>query len=220
MSEPTESANSYDCFKYLASRVTDELVISGIGFHEWLALTPGREANCPLGALGATVPLALGIASSLPHRKVVCLTTDGDILFEVGVLLPVGNYRPKNLVIIVNDNEVYQSTGKGKNGYWPTMTRSKVDLVELAKASGINNSLAVRTVKDFESLVDKALVENSLRFIVLKSLAAPLRAFRPDTDNVEYKYRFLRYIERMEGISILPKQSQDRSLLMPGRQKS
>jgi thiamine pyrophosphate-dependent acetolactate synthase large subunit-like protein len=105
-----ERANLYKCFEFLAANVRDMIVVSGIGFFDWLALTPEREANLPIGQMGTTVPLAMGIVCSLPHRKVLCLTTDGDLLMELGVLPPLGREKPKNMIVVVNDNEVYQQT--------------------------------------------------------------------------------------------------------------
>ncbi len=211
-------ADPYECFSTLASRVKNEIVVSGIGFHEWLALTKGREANCPLGQLGTTVPLALGIAACLPHRKVLCLTTDGDLLMELSVLPPLGKEKPKNMVVIVNDNECYQTTHSGPRGYWPTFSASSTDLASVAKACGMEKSVTVNSTEEFATELDIALVENQLRFIVIKTEPSLFRMFRPDIDNVEYKYRFARYIERTEGINILSKQQQDRPLLGPDKQ--
>jgi thiamine pyrophosphate-dependent acetolactate synthase large subunit-like protein len=208
-----ERANLFECFSYLASKVTDEIVVSGIGFFEWLGLTAGREANLSIGQMGTTVPLALGIASCMPNRRVLCLTTDGDLLMELGVLPPLGKEKPKNMIVIVNDNEHYQQTHEEGRGYWPTLTASGTDLEAIAKACGIEHTATVRSSQQFKSELDDALKEERLTFIVIKTVPLPYRVFRPDIDHIEAKYRFARYMERSEGFSILPKEQQDRSLL-------
>lgn len=213
-------ADLYECFKFLALNVKDEIVVSGIGFFEWLALTPERDANLPIGQMGTTVPLAMGIACSLPHRKVLCLTTDGDLLMDLSVLPPLGKERPNNMIIVVNDNEVYQQTHAGRKGYWPTFTASGTDLRSVAEACGIKNAVTVTSVEAFATEFRKAVIMNELNFIVLKTQPVLLRAFRPDIDHVEYKYRFVRYIEKTEKVSIMAKEKQDRALLQSPSRKS
>ena len=198
-------ADRYECLKYLASRVTDELVVSGLGYQEWLALTEGRAANCSNGHLGTTVGTALGIAVCLPHRKVLCLTSDGDLLLELSALPPVGQVNPANLVVIVNDNESYQTISKGPRGYWPTLTASSTSLEGVAKACGITAAVTVRSTEEFKTTVDEALSEDRLMFIVMKTEPGPFNAVRPDIDGIEAKYRFARYIESTETVSILPR---------------
>jgi len=163
--------------------------------------------------MGTTVPLAMGIATSLPHRKVLCLTTDGDLLMDLSVLPPIGNEEPNNMVIMVNDNEVYQQTHQGKYGYWPTFTGESTDLEGVAKACGIRNSITVRSTARFKSELNRALRKNELRLIVVKTKPTPLQVFRPDMDHFEYKYRFARYIERTEEVHVLAMEKQDRALL-------
>jgi thiamine pyrophosphate-dependent acetolactate synthase large subunit-like protein len=209
----TQKADAFECFKYLASKVTNEIVVSGIGFFEWLGLTAGREANLSIGQMGTTVPLAFGIAINLPYRKVLCLTTDGDLLMELGALPPLGKLKPNNLAIIVNDNEHYQQTHAGENGYWPTFTGSGTDLEIIAKGCGIENSTTVTSTTEFASQLDRVIEENKLSFTVLKTEPSKLKVFRPDIDHIESKYRFARYMERSERLSILPKEQQDRALL-------
>lgn len=206
-------ADPYKCFKYLSQTVTDEIVVSGVGFHEWLGLTAGREGNCPVGGMGTTVALALGIAQSLPKRKVICLTTDGDLLFDLSILPSLGAVRPNNLVVIVNDNECYQTTHADRHGYWPSLTKTNTDLAAVARACGIDKAVAVYSEAQFASKVSLALRKEELGLIVVKTAPRLFMGFRPDTEYTEHKFNFAHYVERIEGIQILPLQKQDRTLI-------
>ena len=75
------------------------------------------------------------MALGLPHRKVVALDGDGSLLMNLCSLPTIARMRPKNLVHIVFDNEVYEASGSKK-----TATGAGTDLVGMARAAGIKNA--------------------------------------------------------------------------------
>jgi phosphonopyruvate decarboxylase len=79
-----------------------------------------RELNFYMqGSMGHALALGLGVAISQPQRRVVVLDGDGAVLMHMGTTATVGAIAPENLVHVVIDNGVYESTG-GQ----PTMARS------------------------------------------------------------------------------------------------
>lgn len=195
-----EKLDRYECLKYLASKLTNELVVSWTAFHEWGSLTGERPGNVHFSQLGCTVPMGIGLAMALPHRKVIALASDGDILMELGALPSMGKENPKNLVVLVNDNETYQVVGG-----FPTMTAYKTHLSAMAKAAGVEYAVTVRKFEDFKREVDDALTKNDCaRFIVMKTEAKPLKAKYEATEWIETKYRFIKHIEKTEGVKIFP----------------
>ena len=64
-------------------------------------------------------PTALGVALALPHRKVVALESDGNLILNLCSLGTVGNQNLRNLLIVVFDNGNYLSGGPGgaQTGY-------------------------------------------------------------------------------------------------------
>ena len=72
-------------------------------------------------------PAALGLAMALPHRKVIALDGDGSILLDLAAVPTVGDVQPKNLTVVVFDNEAYES-----NGALPTVTSTGTDLTGIA----------------------------------------------------------------------------------------
>jgi phosphonopyruvate decarboxylase len=99
----------------------------------------GRElygrADRPLtfymqGSTGHALGLGLGAALAQPERRVVVVDGDGAILKHLGAMVTTGQAGPANLVHVVLDNAVYESTG-GQS----TSSRA-VDWVRLATAAG------------------------------------------------------------------------------------
>jgi thiamine pyrophosphate-dependent acetolactate synthase large subunit-like protein len=204
-----EKLDRYQCLEYLASKLTSEPVVAWVAFYEWPSISHDRTCNIHISQLGCTVPLGIGLAMALPHRKVIALVSDGDILMELGALPSLGKENPKNLVVFINDNETYQTVG----GY-PTMTHYKTDLSAMAKGAGVEYSVTVQKFDDFKKEVDEALVTNDCaRFIVMKTEAKPYKTIFETIERAQTKYRFIKHIEETEGVKIFPSPVQDRKLL-------
>jgi len=204
-----EKLDRYECLKYLASKLTNEIVVTLFTFFEWPSLSGERPSNIHFSHMGCTVPMCIGLAIALPHRKVIALVSDGDILMELGALTSMGKENPKNLVAFINDNETYQSIGG-----FPTMTAYKTDLAVMAKGAGIEYAVTVRKFEDFKKEVDEALAKNDCaRFIVMKTEAKPYKKLSEAIEIAGTKYRFLRHIEETEGVKIFPSMVQGRKLL-------
>lgn len=133
----------FDCMTTLARRLSHELVILSLGasVDEWYNAAPHmREASLFQQQLGCVTAQAFGLAAGLPHRRIVSLDTDGGMLFNLGILATIGNEQPKNLFIVVWDNECYQSIGGP-----PTHTASgRVDIAAIARGAGLTRRLSGR----------------------------------------------------------------------------
>jgi thiamine pyrophosphate-dependent acetolactate synthase large subunit-like protein len=64
-----------------------------------------------VGSMGCASSMGLGVALSQPERRVVVLDGDGAALMRMGAMATVGYERPSNLVHILLDNEMHESTG-------------------------------------------------------------------------------------------------------------
>ena len=63
------------------------------------------------GAMGSAALVGLGLAQAQPDRTVVVITGDGEQLMGLGGLATIGVAKPKNLVIVVIDNDHFGETG-------------------------------------------------------------------------------------------------------------
>jgi thiamine pyrophosphate-dependent acetolactate synthase large subunit-like protein len=158
--------NRFDLTKrVLAQLKNDEAVVGGIGFSNFDLWAAGRRPQNyhMLGSMGLAVPIALGVAIAQPDRHVLALEGDGSILMQLGVLGTIASRAQRNLTVIVWDNGAYQITG-GQ----PATTASTVDLVEVARASGIRQSHWAKDEVSFETLVRKATSGGGPTFIAAK----------------------------------------------------
>ena len=105
----------FDCLKLIAAEATDALVVSSAGATtlEWNALRPS-DGNFRVRTLGLCSSIALGMALGLPHRRIVALDGDGSLLMNLCSLPTIARMKPKNLLHVVFDNEVYEASGSKK----------------------------------------------------------------------------------------------------------
>ncbi|MDB5796989.1 MAG: hypothetical protein JWP36_891 [Paucimonas sp.] len=149
--------NRSDLTRRLVARLEQgEAVIGGIGNNNFDLWASGQrpENFYMLGSMGLTAPIAMGVALAQPQRRVFALEGDGSLLMQLGALGTIAAAGTANLVIIVYDNGIYQITGKQ-----PTLTSSTVDLVAVAKGTGLAQSAWAADEAHFEALVDEALAK-------------------------------------------------------------
>lgn len=193
-----------EAIESLAELVTEEDLFTtsvGILWDDWWNNRPGGVDNTfSPAAIGSVSPLALGIALALPHRRVIALDTDGSMLMNTGVMCTLGAERPPNLTIVVFDNQIYESIGGS-----PTLTSNNTDLAKMAEGAGCINCV---TVDDHEGLAleaNRLLTDDEFGYLVVKiepGIKKWEQEQRKPTDGVEDKYRFRRYVERLEGIRV------------------
>jgi sulfopyruvate decarboxylase subunit beta len=188
----------FDCLKALAELAGDALVVSSAGAMtlEWNAIHPS-DGNFRVRTLGLCSSIALGMALGLPRRKIIALDGDGSLLMNLNSLATIARMAPKNLTHIVFDNEVYEASGSKK-----TATGAGTDLVGVARAAGIKNSQWANSVDDFTLAVTSAMTDGELSFIGAKVSTERSQVPPYPIDEVENKYRFIRYVEKTEKIEI------------------
>lgn len=193
--------------KELSTIVADDvIVLTSIGNNSgfWGQLKD-REANLFHITMGMCSPTALGLSLALPNRKIVAVDSDGNLILNLGVLGTIANEAPKNLTIVLMDNQNYLGSHKHAPGM-PTATAGKMNLEAVAKACGIDSTCTVQDVNEFRSGFQAALSKIGPHFI--RARVQPLDMDRPERskrvpDPRENKYQFARYIQRTEGVEIL-----------------
>jgi thiamine pyrophosphate-dependent acetolactate synthase large subunit-like protein len=124
------------------------IVVGGLGASTYdIAAAGDHERNFYLwGAMGGAAMIGLGIALAQPGLPVVVITGDGEMLMGMGSLATVGLQQPRNLSIVVLDNEVY-----GETGGQASHTAATADLVGVARACGISDARALSTTAEIEA---------------------------------------------------------------------
>jgi thiamine pyrophosphate-dependent acetolactate synthase large subunit-like protein len=131
------------------------------------------------GSMGLASSVGLGLALARPDVRVVVLDGDGSLLMNLGSLATIGLLKPRNLLVVVMDNEEYATTG-GQ----PTHTAHGADLEAAARAMGIADTATVRTDAELRTALPRAV------FIVAKVKESAPTA-KPPLDCVFIKQRFM-----------------------------
>ena len=194
-----------EVIKSIAPCVTPEdLVTTSIGatWDDWWNYKPANNTFFT-GTLGSVTTTALGMAVSLPHRRILALESDGSVLMNTGAMCTLGNERPPNLTVVVMDNGIYENIGGP-----PTHTSRNTDLAKMAEGAGCLNTATAKTIEEFNERFLASWEGKEMAYIVAK--IEPFKKHpwdweaRKPTDGIEDKYNFLRYVEKLEGVVIHP----------------
>ncbi len=166
----------------------DALLITGLGSTTWDAAAVGDlPANFYLwGAMGGAAMVGLGLALAQPARRVVVLTGDGEMLMGLGALASIAVQRPRNLAVVVIDNERY-----GETGMQETHTRFGVDLAGIGRAAGLTSCVTVADERGLRACVSRLYEPaDGPALVVVKVDSQPLPMVLPPRDGRFLKNRF------------------------------
>ncbi len=175
--------------------VTDQPVIICNGF-------PSREAQkihdrpqnfYMIGSMGVTASIGLGLALAQPEKTVIVFDGDGNVLMGMGTLATIGALKPKNLIHVVFDNEVYGTTGNQ-----PTYSRM-VRLDQVAKAAGYVNIERVWEREDIVYEFKDMLKQEGPSFLLIKVNEQIEDADRVSVEPADPTKRFRAALERREA---------------------
>ena len=188
----------YAYLKAIAADAGDALAVcTGWGAREWWAVRPS-DGNLKTRTLGLVSSIAAGLAVALPRRKVIAIDGDGAFLMNLCGLPTIALQNPGNLIHLLFDNEVYEASGG-------TATASRMaDAVGLARGAGYKHALWVKTPEEFGTAFVHAWQQNELTLIAVKVEPGQPNDLPPlRLDEIENKYRFMRYLEATEKRHIL-----------------
>ncbi len=171
----------------LAQRGGDVLIVTGLGSPTYdVAAVADRADNFYLwSAMGGAVPMALGLALAQPGMRVLCVTGDGELLMGLGGLASVGVAQPRNLAIVVIDNEAYGETGGQKSH-----TAGRPDLAQIASACGFQRTVTARTESEMTELRNLVMGAEGPVLGVIKANAGEHERVLPSRDGHFLRQRF------------------------------
>jgi len=176
-----------DVVRRLLADRGDLLVVAGLGAPAWDVTAAGdHPLTFPMwGAMGGAAMMGLGLALAQPKRRVLVVTGDGEMLMGLGSLATIGVQRPRNLTVVVLDNERYGETGMQK-----THTALGVDLAGVAKAAGFARAMRVTSMARVAQLARLIHRGRGPVFAQVKVLAEKPPLVLPPKDGVQLKGRF------------------------------
>ena len=188
----------YDFLRAIAGDAGDALAVcTGWAAREWWAVRPG-DGNLKTRTLGLVSSIAAGLAIALPHRKVIAIDGDGAFLMNLCGLPTIARQKPGNLIHLLFDNEIFEASGG-------TATASRdCDAVALAKGAGYRHALWIDSPQSLRAEFVRAWQRNELTLLAAKVDPGQPAGLPPlKLDEIENKYRFMRYLEATEGRGIL-----------------
>jgi phosphonopyruvate decarboxylase len=119
----------------------DDVIVATTGYtsRELYELGDAPNHFYMVGSMGCASSFALGIALTQSRRRVIVIDGDGAAIMRLGAMTTIGGQRPKNLVHIVLDNQVHESTG-GQ----PTASGT-IDFCAVAAACGYPHTVSADT---------------------------------------------------------------------------
>jgi sulfopyruvate decarboxylase subunit beta len=184
--------------EYLSALVKElrhEIIVTNTGGTQHELFTLGdRDANLYAAGIGLVSQVALGLAIALPKRKIIALDGDGSLLLNLGILPVLAQQTPKNLLVMVFDNGLYESGGNTA-----TLSASGADLAAIAKGAGVTNPKTIDSLDGFIQIFKPALQGSAFDFLVIRVKPGGLPVTPKGMSGVENKFRFIRYIEATEG---------------------
>jgi len=183
----TRPLHRRDVVRELLAGRGELLVVAGLGAPAWDITAAGdHPLSFPMwGAMGGAAMIGLGLALAQPRRKVLVVTGDGEMLMGIGALATIAVMKPRNLSVVVLDNERY-----GETGMQETHTGHGVDLAGMAKAAGFARSLAVRTAAQLRPLRRRIHAGEGPLFALVKVDAEKLPLVLPPREGAYLKNRF------------------------------
>lgn len=164
------------------------LVVTGLGSPSYDVHAAGdAPGNYYLwGAMGGAALTGLGLAQAQPDKRVMVITGDGEMLMAFGALATIAVAAPRNLDIIVLDNQHF-----GETGMQSSHTGQGIALHSIAAAAGFAETGELRSLAEVEELTQRLRQPaRGPRLFVLKIKAENLPRSLPPRDAVFIKNRF------------------------------
>ena len=166
----------------------DDRIIAANGFisRDLFSISDTKPAFYMIGSMGLASSIGLGIALKDTGRKVFVFDGDGNILMNLGSLTTIGSLKPKNLIHVIFDNSVHESTGSQ-----PTNTNF-VSIEKIAKTCNYNHTFTTKTKNDFEKILRKIKKLNGPIMTVVKiQKSNNKKSPRINYEPLEIKERFM-----------------------------
>ena len=144
-----------------------------------------------VGGMGTASSIGLGVALNVPNKPVVVIDGDGAALMKLGAFATIGSQPAKNLVHVLLDNEVHDSTGG------QATASSTVRFAEIAAASNYRNVCEADSLEAFAAGFDALLKREGPSLIHLKIRPGSMDGLgRPHVTPVQVKERFMRFLQK------------------------
>jgi phosphonopyruvate decarboxylase len=178
-----------------------ELILDALAGDEAIIATTGKTGRelftisdrpnhlYVVGGMGTASAIGLGVAHALPKQPVVVIDGDGAALMKLGALATIGFYQPSNLLHIVLDNQVHDSTGGQQTA------SGVVCFAAIAAATNYRSAFAVDHPEDIREAVRLLRYRPGPSLLHVKiQPGSPAKLGRPTVAPHEVKERFSQFL--------------------------
>ena len=150
---PTRFQILNELHKYINNKIA-VIATTGKTGRELFSLNDCKNFFYQVGSMGCASAIALGVALN-SKKKILVIDGDGALLMKMGNMSTIGANQPKNLIHILLDNNVHDSTGQ------QLTNASTVDFANIAINCGYQNSYSTDNLNDFSKIIKKNLVSSN-----------------------------------------------------------
>jgi phosphonopyruvate decarboxylase len=196
--EPTRAA-VLERFLTLVDPTAAVVATTGKCGRELFTIADRKQHIYQVGSMGGASGMALGVALNAP-LPVVVLDGDGAALMKLGSFATIGAYAPSNLIHVVLDNGVHDSTG-GQ----PTVSGT-VDFAGVALACGYRYAAACSTLEGFTAAYQAAATAPKPALIHIRIAPGSMgKLGRPTVTPDSVARRFKSYLAEAGGADAAPR---------------
>jgi phosphonopyruvate decarboxylase len=166
---------------------TAVLATTGFCGRELCAIADRPNQLYMVGSMGCVAPLALGLALARPDLKVLAVDGDGAALMRLGALATIGAYGPSNLLHLLLDNGVHDSTGG------QATVSATVSFAAIAAACGYASAGETDQLARVGPWLDSAPMSGPRFLRLLTRLGTPDDLPRPALTPIDVKTRLMQH---------------------------
>lgn len=146
-----------------------------------------------VGSMGCASAMALGVALNV-ERPVLALDGDGAALMKMGTLATIGTQAPKNLIHLILDNGVHDSTGG------QSTVSQNVDFATIALACGYRSGISTDSLEGLEQALLESLAAHGPHMIHMRINPGSVdKLGRPTIGPAEVARRFRAFLMSNAG---------------------
>ena len=176
--------------------IPDEVAIiatTGKCGRELFTLADRPQHLYQVGSMGCASAMALGVALNV-ERPVLALDGDGAALMKMGTLATIGTQAPTNLIHLILDNGVHDSTGG------QSTVSQNVDFATIALACGYSSGISTDSLEGLEQALLESLGAQGPHMIHMRINPGSVdKLGRPTIGPAEVARRFRAFLSSNAG---------------------
>ena len=180
-----------EAISIIAKQINNQPIISANGFisRDLFEVYDKNSNFYMIGSMGLSSSIGLGLALKNPKKKFFIFDGDGNILMNLGSLTTIGTLKPKNLIHVIFDNSVHESTGSQ-----PTNSNF-VHIEKIAKACNYRHTYRVNNKNNFLKIIHKIKkLKGPIMILVKIQQNKEVKSERIKISPIKIKERFMQTI--------------------------